>query len=581
MDAGPLDARALAGQSQQRDMLEKELTLRSLKQNLSPAPDKDKKLREACKGFESIFINKLWQEMRNTVPKDGYLHSKQEEMYLSMFDQEMSNKMAESGGIGLGDMLYNQLKATTEETSRVTSPSRALNPKEIKPLRAGIEANKQSPLVATESSDPLYTPMDENGEEQLDENGLAAAGPSQNSGNGLNGRQSGADHGSGPLLDQVNVRAALAKPAMQRYNRPLGQKGPAGERSQTTNTVGYSGFSQTATPQGPTPQTLPGQGAAQQAVSPFGAQALSRAFGQSPVTQAAPQTSISAANAAQQLYQPYVQPAGQVVQVNPSDLSAVNSLVGDITQPLPVGVAQPSAVTAAPSRTTLKPAQPQTQNRQAPVQSDIQSPIQSPIQPSVQTPKLAPGASQQQSDPLERLDTGIRNKQGALPNEGGPEPLSAKLSTPLLATTASTLTTDTVSYAKGPLVWPVKGDITSGFGTRRSAFTGELGAHEGVDLAANHGDPIKACWDGKVIFSGEQEGYGKLVVVDHGDGWRSYYGHNSSNGAQAGDVVQAGAVIARAGSTGNSTGTHVHFELRHNDAAVDPMLVEQRFQASR
>jgi murein DD-endopeptidase MepM/ murein hydrolase activator NlpD len=470
----------------------------------------------------------------------------------------MSTKMAESGGIGLGDMLYEQLKATTEETSRVTSPSRALNPKEIKPLRAGIEANKQSPLAVSDSSDPLYTPLEENADEQGDAGAVAATGPTQSRQNGQNGQRAGAEQGSGPLLDQVNVRAALAKPAAQRYNRPLGQTGTAGARSQTTNAVGYSGRVQTAAPQFPAQQ-----GPTPQSVSPFGGQALSKAFGQSPVTQAAPQTSIAAANAAQQSYQPYA----QTLQVNPEDLSAVNSLEGDLTQPAPIGVAQPSPVTAAPPRTQLRPAQNQTQTYQAPVQK--------------QGPTPTPGASQQQSDSLERLDSGIRNKQGALPNEGGPEPSSAGRMTPLLATTAASLTNETVSYAKGPLVWPVNGDVTSGYGVRRSAFTGEIGAHEGVDLAANHGDPVKACWDGKVIFSGEQEGYGKLVVLDHGDGWRSYYGHNSANAAQVGDVVRAGSFIARAGSTGNSTGTHVHFELRHNDAAVDPMLVEQRFQASR
>lgn len=102
------------------------------------APNQDKaKLKDATQDFEAIFIGKLWEQMRNTVPKEGYLHSKQEDFYLSMFDQELSRKLAGAGGIGLGDMLYEQLKSQLVEKSKSAAPGA---PVEIKPLPEAEQA---------------------------------------------------------------------------------------------------------------------------------------------------------------------------------------------------------------------------------------------------------------------------------------------------------------------------------------------------------------------------------------------------------------------------------------------------------
>lgn len=81
-----------------------------LKNDLNPGPSRQQKLRTACQNFEAVFISKLWEQMRSTVPKSGMFNSQQEEMYRSMFDREFTEKMARDGGIGLGDMLYAQLK---------------------------------------------------------------------------------------------------------------------------------------------------------------------------------------------------------------------------------------------------------------------------------------------------------------------------------------------------------------------------------------------------------------------------------------------------------------------------------------
>lgn len=95
--------------------------------------------------------------------------------------------------------------------------------------------------------------------------------------------------------------------------------------------------------------------------------------------------------------------------------------------------------------------------------------------------------------------------------------------------------------------------------------------HEGIDIAGGSGSAIVASSSGTVIVAGWSGGYGNLVVIDHGNGMSTAYAHNSSITVSVGQRVSQGSVIARMGTTGNSTGVHCHFEIRVNGAAVDPM----------
>jgi len=117
----------------------------------------------------------------------------------------------------------------------------------------------------------------------------------------------------------------------------------------------------------------------------------------------------------------------------------------------------------------------------------------------------------------------------------------------------------------GQLSWPVSGPVTSGFGVRWGRM------HEGIDIAVGQGTPVHAAAAGTVIYAGWMDGYGNLVVVDHGNGLSTAYGHNSTLASSVGQAVTAGQVIAYSGSTGHSTGPHVHFEVRVNGSPVDPL----------
>ena len=125
----------------------------------------------------------------------------------------------------------------------------------------------------------------------------------------------------------------------------------------------------------------------------------------------------------------------------------------------------------------------------------------------------------------------------------------------------------------GRMAWPVPGHsrISSPFGPRRSPISGRNETHSGIDIPAPNGRNIIATEAGVVIRSGWQNGFGNTVVIDHGDGMSTVYAHNSRNLVSVGQSVLAGQVIAHIGSTGWSTGPHLHYEVRINGTAVDPM----------
>jgi peptidoglycan hydrolase FlgJ len=294
--------------------------------------DEEKKaLMEACQGFETILLAKLWQQMRSTIPKEGSLHGNQEEFYLSMFDHEVANSLAAGKGVGIARMMYEQLGERLDAASAKASRTSMV----------GLESIPSGPSGAVGRKEP-FGPAAENG-------GSIGAGPA----------------------------SVWERPSV-----------PAG-------TVGWA----------------PQEGAD---------------------TEAAGQTA---------------------------------------------------------------------------------------------------GAEQ-----------------------AGPPGMPT-------------------------LVWPVEGKVSSGFGWRKDPFTGRKAWHAGVDLVADKGTPVHACWPGRVSFVGEWAGYGQAVVLEHENGWMSIYAHNSRNLVKLGQEVGSGEQIARMGSSGRSTGPHLHFELRQGEISWDPLQVRQRLLA--
>ena len=115
------------------------------------------------------------------------------------------------------------------------------------------------------------------------------------------------------------------------------------------------------------------------------------------------------------------------------------------------------------------------------------------------------------------------------------------------------------------MLWPVAGVINSGYGPRGASF------HDGVDISAPEGTPIQAVEQGEVAYSDQLRGYGNIVIIRHAGGIASVYAHNQINLVREGQQVAKGEIIAKVGSTGRVTGPHLHFEIRKNNSAQDPL----------
>jgi murein DD-endopeptidase MepM/ murein hydrolase activator NlpD len=139
-----------------------------------------------------------------------------------------------------------------------------------------------------------------------------------------------------------------------------------------------------------------------------------------------------------------------------------------------------------------------------------------------------------------------------------------------IAEAASSSSSSSSSASSGGFVRPVPGPISSGFGMRIHPITGDRRMHNGVDMNGALGDPIRSSRSGRVIFAGVKGGYGNAVMIDHGGGMVTLYGHQSRIAVTNGESVQAGQVIGYVGSTGQSTGPHLHFEVRINGGPVNP-----------
>ncbi|MCD5410500.1 MAG: M23 family metallopeptidase [Clostridiales bacterium] len=124
-----------------------------------------------------------------------------------------------------------------------------------------------------------------------------------------------------------------------------------------------------------------------------------------------------------------------------------------------------------------------------------------------------------------------------------------------------------------PDFFPTKGRLSSPFGYRISPFSRRREFHHGIDIANSTNTPIYAAGSGIVTFSGYQSSYGRVIIISHGFGYTSVYAHNRSNLVAVGDHVKKGDMIAKMGSTGRSTGPHLHFEIRINGDTVDPKTI--------
>ena len=148
---------------------------------------------------------------------------------------------------------------------------------------------------------------------------------------------------------------------------------------------------------------------------------------------------------------------------------------------------------------------------------------------------------------------------------GATRQLPVEIITPLKATLERPSLPDQAEKGKEGFIWPVAGNVTSKFGPRGETF------HDGIDISAPEGSPIRAIENGEVIYSDQLRGYGNLVIIRHPGGFASVYAHNQSNLVREGQKVARGDVIGEVGSTGRASAPHLHFEIRKDNIAQNPL----------
>jgi murein DD-endopeptidase MepM/ murein hydrolase activator NlpD len=136
--------------------------------------------------------------------------------------------------------------------------------------------------------------------------------------------------------------------------------------------------------------------------------------------------------------------------------------------------------------------------------------------------------------------------------------------------TRNVTTADWIKANSAPNLWPVEGQVTGSFGERIDPFNGEGAFHSGVDIGSSYGHPIVAPADGIVTMTDTMGGYGKTIMINHGNGISTRYGHLSGFAVTTGQHVQRGEIIGYVGESGRSTGPHLHYEVRINDTPVNP-----------
>lgn len=173
---------------------------------------------------------------------------------------------------------------------------------------------------------------------------------------------------------------------------------------------------------------------------------------------------------------------------------------------------------------------------------------------------------EEQSALLDRFDAQIDEFEGEIASLAREESsIRAQIAAAAAPKTSNEATTSSSGFVR-----PVPGAISSGFGVRIHPITGTKRMHNGVDMNASQGDPIRAAKAGTVILASVKGGYGNTVMIDHGGGMVTLYAHQSKIGVSVGQKVAAGTVIGYIGSTGDSTGPHLHFEVRINGNPVNP-----------
>jgi murein DD-endopeptidase MepM/ murein hydrolase activator NlpD len=546
-----LDPALVAQENTHKEMIRRKLDMDALRKRLAPAKDKATELRGACEGFEAVFLQKMWEEMRKTVPKEGFLHSKDEEAYRSLFDVELCKKMASAGGIGLADMLYEQLSQQLADTGRTTTPGRIRNPLDVPPSNGLLAAPKTD-------ADPASAP-DASGRLTLRAEDLYSPLPD------------GADNGNGGDED---LDAALQNLRTEVENSSV--SGPDGETGRVAGAhVAGNRRIEAAIAAGGAPAPAPGADAG---MPPWNG-------APEPTVGMPPRNNAPFTEAARHRLRPDggVPPSGPAPtppEAAYDKETAAGTAVLSWQGPGPVSAKPRPINNFARNRTHSRTGKKNDARVAPPAQEQLRTQTRAPAVPSLAPNADFPhntGAAQAQSSTPARSSAQTRSPAQAH-NQNADRMHEAD----------GTFTPPPTRAPAGILdeaLKPLPGPIVGRFGWEDDG-TGRRRWKAGVEIAAAPGEPVRAVLPGTVVYAGPRDGAGNTVVIEHNEGYRSYYGNLQPTAVRVGERVARGAEFAKvavqpAAQAGGENSASLHFELKKGEMALNPESVFNRADEAR
>ena len=538
-------------------------TQRSRLANIENSKDeslKERELRKAAEGFEAIFIQKMWDEMRSSLPKNGIHYSKEEEYWQSMYSQELGKSMASAGGIGLADMMVEQLTKPAVASPQTGALSR---------IRMAVEP---APLVPQENLQTKQNAAQEHGALQT----AQKAAPNS-------GRQTSRQAVSPDFYEECSpehsaVQAAAADKAFQAQNA-------ADERTNAASAQNQNEHQTQKAQQEPQIirttyiTNLPPEKREHAILDRKGnpVKKTERTAAPEPIKTPTRNDYFDRSQSIARTIkaESTAQPAQQIRQAQPESPARQNAdsalpkqaygepqdiLAGITTTYIPYH--QRMAMIQA-SQIQAQPAPAETAAETFP-KTDVQTAKRSFRLPSLEE-ALNMGtlvASLTDSEPTNiHGKTSGQAMQTQMPQTiGGGTILTDPPQMPQVSAVAP----------KSEYQMPVQGTIRSAFGWRIDPINRQRAWHTGIDIEVPAGSAVSAAGAGTISFAGYDEQLGNVVIIDHGRGMQSVYGHNEKLLVNTGDAVSSGTQIAKTGSSGRTNGSHLHFEIRQNGLSINP-----------
>ncbi len=620
------DLRTAMTSSSEQNMQAQKRSLEGLGNSQDSDEAKRAKLRSASEGFEAIFIQRMWEQMRENVPKDGLMSSKDEKFWQSMYDQELSKSMAEAGGIGLADMMMEQLDGTKQSRPTYVNGLQMASNVSTAPVAQNATQN------LTESTQNAQRNVGRSSGLNISPAPLLAAktevsNPVQNApqvanSNAMNGYNNAIVQAqSAPIMNtsmyeeapRVDVSTASARDNMR--NIVLSETAVSQIQNQgqsSTQNIAYNQYSQNMNNNYSQENLDPKQAKlASMRENVNYSRAGNTVVPENSVVNA--QNSVQAVNSVNpvaevQNMEPIVtrvtyttnvasnkrkgdaiakQLLTQATQAQNSQLAALNAVKAEGNELASQNTSRNGQLTAQQMFNGSNPQQRTTgqrnsANSQVNSQANYAEFIPTPIQQmQAQTPLQV---QTQPADALSGITTNYvksnRGENNSLSGVSQDNIHRSRLQPSFaggqdISRPRPVLLTQELGYQaeKGSMLEPVDGKVISGFGWRLDPFNGRRSWHNGVDIRAAESTPVRAADSGVVSFVGYDEHLGNTVVIEHASGLTTIYGHNGDMNVAEGDFVNKGTEIATVGSTGRTLGNHLHFEIRKKDMPINPESV--------